>query len=357
LKRFLLIAILSAIFILVESVTWLGFLMDEIFYPAWRKTAVKAPVFIIGLPRTGSTYFHNLLCNDRGSFTSMKSWELLFAPSIVQKMLVKMLVKLDRYVNGTLSRVMVKLDRIIFIKNEPIHNTSFFNYEEDDYLFLHIFSALILIFFFPRARHLHSLIRFDDEVSSRKKRILMAFYSCCIRKHLYYAGKERTYLAKGPQHSARIGSLNRAFPDCRLIYMIRQPERTIPSSISMFVNFSKMYMTNVDTMDINNHAFEMADYWYHHPLQVFNRLPRSRYFIIVYDDLIKNARDTVLSVYDHFGIVPSMGFEEFLEGELSKSFGSLHRYSSEKFGLTDSELKLRYLGIYEEYLQRARNRN
>jgi len=63
-KRFLFLVLLIFIFITVESINMTCLFLDNILFPAWRKTVIKAPVFIIGMPRTASSRLQSILCED-----------------------------------------------------------------------------------------------------------------------------------------------------------------------------------------------------------------------------------------------------------------------------------------------------
>jgi len=89
-----------------EIINWLCLLLDEIFYRSYKKTEIDSPVFIIGMPRTGSTYLHNLLCNDMERFTSMKLWEMLFCPSVLQKKMARLLFSSPSFMNSFIMRGM-----------------------------------------------------------------------------------------------------------------------------------------------------------------------------------------------------------------------------------------------------------
>ena len=80
----------------LELTNWTCLLLDVVLFPAYRHTAVTRPVFIVGFPRSGTTYLHRLLDNDHDQFTSLKLWEIIFAPSILQKKFFRLLGKLDR---------------------------------------------------------------------------------------------------------------------------------------------------------------------------------------------------------------------------------------------------------------------
>ena len=58
-------------------------LMDNIFFN-YQKIKINKPLFIIGFPRSGTTFLHKMLLKDT-QFTTPQLWELIFAPSILQK--------------------------------------------------------------------------------------------------------------------------------------------------------------------------------------------------------------------------------------------------------------------------------
>ena len=79
----------------MEITNRLGFFLDGILFPGFRKTEVKAPLFIVGYPRSGTTFLHRLLGKDEEHVSHMKTWELFLAPSIIQKKILKFLGDMD----------------------------------------------------------------------------------------------------------------------------------------------------------------------------------------------------------------------------------------------------------------------
>ncbi len=94
-KRMLVMLILFPLYILIELANWLGFLLDEIIFPGYRRQTVNTPVFIVGVQRSGTTFLHRLMDRDNINFTSMKLWEIIFAPSVIQKKVFNMIGVLD----------------------------------------------------------------------------------------------------------------------------------------------------------------------------------------------------------------------------------------------------------------------
>ena len=60
-KRFGVLLIVAGLYCLAEITAWIGFLLDSIFFSGYRDQPVRKPVFIIGPPRSGTTFLQRLL--------------------------------------------------------------------------------------------------------------------------------------------------------------------------------------------------------------------------------------------------------------------------------------------------------
>ena len=68
-RRFILMILFFVVIVFMQTFMLLFRLLDEVFYPNYRKTKLKDPVFIISNPRSGTSYLHRLLCLDEDRFT------------------------------------------------------------------------------------------------------------------------------------------------------------------------------------------------------------------------------------------------------------------------------------------------
>ncbi len=358
-KRILLLMALTIIFILVEMINCFCFLLDEIIYPNWRKTSIRKPLFIVGMPRTASTWLHKTLFSDSEQFTSMKSWEILFAPSIIQKRACNLLGKFDRRFNGILSKPIKKLDNFLFRDYRPGHPTSFFDIEEDDIVLIHILSNMFLIFQFPNSKRLRDLAWFDLRLPEKMKKRIMWFFKACIQKHLFVYGNGRTYLSKSPCHTPKIQSLKATFPDSRFICTFRHPEQAIPSALSLFFRYFKIFHNHVEISNATRQTLQMADHWYAYPLKVFSDWPSEDYLLLNYNHLVEAPETTIFKIYQHFGLSLSDEFRQklFTENKKSKTYKSNHIYSVSEFGITEIEIQERYRQLYEQYLKSSHDGN
>ncbi|MBV8862130.1 MAG: sulfotransferase, partial [Mycobacterium sp.] len=75
------------------SATTLG--LDHLFYPSHRKQPIDRPIFIIGNPRSGTTFLHRLLVGA-GGMAAFELWEMLFPAITARKLLGRVVPRLNR---------------------------------------------------------------------------------------------------------------------------------------------------------------------------------------------------------------------------------------------------------------------
>jgi hypothetical protein len=141
----------------------IGFYLDNLLFPRWKETIVKNPLFLIGNARSGTTWLHRVITeSDVKTFTTFKTWEMLFAVSITWRVLFHLLYILDQRICFGLWLKMVNTLEYILVGNIAIHPIGFEKAEEDEWLMIHIGLAQLLLFFFPSSSEMmNSLILFD----------------------------------------------------------------------------------------------------------------------------------------------------------------------------------------------------
>ncbi|MCD6585841.1 MAG: sulfotransferase, partial [Desulfobacteraceae bacterium] len=102
------------------TVTTLFF--DFVLFPKFRKVKVKSPVFIIGHPRSGTTFIHHLF-TQAGDMAAFTTWQLLF-PAITARKIVKPIV-----------RFLTRKHSVVLIPEEAGHQIALDSVEEDEMLF------------------------------------------------------------------------------------------------------------------------------------------------------------------------------------------------------------------------------
>ncbi len=313
------------------------FLLDEIFFRSYHSISVEDAVFIVGPPRCGTSLLLDLL-NHSDEITSMKLWELHYAPSISQKKLFLLMGKIDRFFGSPLYKIHAKLNEKIFGEFLKIHDTSLFHFEEDAMLFYHSANSPFYLFFFPFQELKTPFLDFDYSATDKYKTKYMNFYKKCIRKHLYVFGKNKLYLSKNPLFSAYTQTLKEYFPNARFIFMTRTPYKVAPSAISLST-FYKGYTNYVTTEDIKNALLKMLQMQYTYPHELLNFDDRKHNAMIQFENLVSDTKSTVENLLDQFGL----NCPDKLRSKLSerskkeKKYISQNRYSLDKYNITQAE--------------------
>jgi hypothetical protein len=305
------------------------------------------------MPRSATTLCYSLLTADSQNFSSMKLWEILFAPSVIQKKFLLLVKKIDALINSPLYKSLKRFDRFFFRGIEDIHPISLFNYEEDDYLFTHVFTTLSVNFIFPDNKRILLLKQFDEKISERGKRFLMRYYLNCIKRHLFVFGGGKRYLAKSPTHSSKIRTLLRYFPESRFIYMLRDPYYTIASTVCLFRRMKNFFCVEMEIEAIIPQIIMLADTWYGYPLISCKPLLGKSIFVLPFNELTKNSIRAVELIYFYLGLELSNDYKKFLKhaDALSKRHKTTNHYTPEEFGLNEQVISKRYHFIYEDYFK------
>jgi len=88
LRRALVLLVGMPAFLFVQLVHTVCLLLDDVLFPRYRRVTVGKALFITGIPRSGTTALHRTIATNRRRYTTLTTWEALFAPSIVQRRLI-----------------------------------------------------------------------------------------------------------------------------------------------------------------------------------------------------------------------------------------------------------------------------
>ncbi|WP_448382551.1 sulfotransferase [Desulfosoma sp.] len=322
------------------------FLLDNLFFPDWRCHAIKRPVFIIGPPRSGTTFLHRLLALDNKTFYCFRTWEIIF-PAVIQKRVMRWLNALT---GNRVAAVFRRLEQSLFKEFNKMHPVGLFEPEEDDYLFLHIFSGHDLIWIFPFPE-LEAYLRFDERLSKADRERIMRFYRRCIQRQGYYLQHHGTYLSKAPASSARIRSLLETFPDAKILYLVRNPLEVIPSMINLAHHVWKKVAGMEGDFPLQEQIYDTLKYYYTYPISFAKQNPQADLVFVSYEELVSKPKDVVHKIYESLGLSMSEAFSRQLEAEDAKARGytSRHKYDLDSM-LIGRERILEDLGdIFEQF--------
>ncbi|HMA67525.1 MAG TPA: sulfotransferase, partial [Desulfosalsimonadaceae bacterium] len=311
-RRFVIMAGLFPVLFIAQSMHWLGFMLDEVFFRGYRSVEVRAPVFIVGVPRSGTTFLHRLLARDKDRFTTCCLWELILAPSVCERKFWLGLGRLDQFFGAPFSRLLGWLEQRVFGSLDNIHRISLSAEEEDYFLLVPVFACFLLILPFPFFDELGGLAFFDDHYCDAEKDRIMGFYKSCLKKHLYVRGTQKTFLSKNVAFSPMIHALSRTFPDSRIIGTVRNPVNAVASHISSMMAGAAVFDNDIRGHEFRDQMIAVQRYAYTHILDTLPAAGGQSPAVVRMEDLQNALAPTVSAVYEQLGFSMTRDFEAYI---------------------------------------------
>ncbi len=295
--------------------------------PEIRQQPVERPLFVLGLPRTGTTFLYNLLTQDAAA-RPLLFWETATPsppPTPETRSTDPRIARAMKTVNS-LNRMIPSL--------ASIHTFDARGPEECLGLLMNTF---LCPFFRGRIAPYWDWLfaRPDAEVDAA-----YAEYQSQLQL-LQWKVRGEHWILKCPAHLYGLGSLLKTFPDAAVVQLHRDPAQVVPSLCSLSFAMDSLYYAERDPQEVGRRMFSVLSRMFARGRAGREQHPAHRVMDVRYEDLIADPYAVVRSVYDRFGYRWSGAVETPLRGYLeqnSRQDRPKHRYSLDDFGLTPSDV-------------------
>lgn len=336
-QRLLLFVLLWAGMGLLTLLHLLGFAADEVLFRRYRSVVVRQPVFIVGVPRSGTTFLQRLLAEDT-RFTSLTLWECLLAPSISERYVWSFLGRLCAPVRRGLSRWRWRaLER-----RHPLGWTE----PEEDFLLLFYRGACFLpALICPRSDAYWRLAFFDQTVGAAERKSLMGFYHRCLQRHLYFHGTDKRLLSKNPSFTPMVDSLRGEFPDARFIACARNPAEALPSQLSSLAPALALAGQTPGEALVRERLTTILHHYYRR-LNGWRAAPDV--WLLPLEELPRLLKGGLRELYAFVGQPLPIDVERRVRvvGDKRNRQPSTHRYRAVQFGLNEARLRHHFADVW-----------
>lgn len=301
LQRLLVLCVFLPLLIALQLVHWIGFLLDEILFRGYRRIDIRQPVFILGTPRSGTTFMHRLVALHGGT-TTFSTWECLLAPSISERYLWQAVAALDRLLGRPAGRLAGWIGRQLFAWLDDVHPLALSAPEEDYFALLPVLSCFLLVVPFPEADWLWRLARFDRDVDAEERRQLLGWYRRCLQKHLYFHGRDRVLVSKNASFAGMAASLVEAFPDARLIICERDALAVIRSQFRALRGGMKLFAIQENDSRFRSNLLDSLSFYYQNLDRIEAALDPGRVIRVPLWTLSEDPRSVLGRIGERFGL-------------------------------------------------------
>ncbi|MEU1431220.1 sulfotransferase [Nocardia sp. NPDC005746] len=298
--------------------------------PAYAETKVTRPIFVTGLPRTGTTALHRLLAADP-QHQALEMWLADFPQPRPPR---------DTWADNPVYQAVDK-----GFAQHRIENPEFMG--------VHYMTA-------AEVEECWQLLRQTVKSISYESLAYLPTYSEWLRKQdwtdaytrhkqnlqLIGLGDERRWVLKNPSHLFALDALMKVYPDALIIQTHRDPVTIVGSSCSLSEQATAGWSTTFVGEKIGSSQLEL----WSRGLREFNaaraRYNPDQFLDIEFDELRADPFATVEKIYSKFGLdyTDSARSSMTTLDEESKSGDRkpVHKYSLADYGLTEDQVRAEF---------------
>jgi hypothetical protein len=209
--------------------------------PGILEQPIVAPIFITGLPRSGTTFLHKLLCEDPAN-RAVLCWETIFplpAPGTMARSPEARAAKVDRQL-AAFARIAPEMPKM-----HPIDARS---PQECSEIIAHVFRSL-------RFDTTHHVPRYRDWMDRTGFVEAFRFHKRFLQ-HLQHRKGPGPWVLKCPDHVFALDALREVYPDARIVIMHRDPIEVLRSVTRLTEVLRKPFTRRIDRLQIGRQVSE-----------------------------------------------------------------------------------------------------
>lgn len=306
--------------------TLLHFDEVEAASPGVLARPIRAPVFITGMPRSGTTFLHRLILQDPGTI-GPRLFQLVYPYAAQASPLGTALRK--RWVSLQLA-----LFRMIAPEFHALHPVAVDAPEECTDITAHVFRSL----------RFDALYRVPSYNSWLERNGFLDAYRFHRRflQHLDAQLPDRRWILKSPDHVFALDDIRKVYPDAHLVLVHRDPVRVLASVARLTEVMRRPFTRSIDRVEIGR---EVSASWINGAERMSGLSASGAVLHLHYRQIIANPLDAVRAVYRHCGLVLSREAELSMHSWLRTGVNvkrPSRNYKLAEFGLDPQLLRERF---------------
>jgi omega-hydroxy-beta-dihydromenaquinone-9 sulfotransferase len=329
----------------LRVVVTIGLVLDVVLWPALSKFRPKSPVVIVGNPRSGTTFLHRFLVEQRIG-AGHELWQMMF-PSKALRHVVRPLLPLLEAISPARHHSTVA------------HETGLTSVETDDaaMLFRYFDGFFLYGFILAFAEEDHRGL-FEPAQRDTSKRDF-DWWERLWRTQAFGHESHRV-VAKLFSLGVRLPAFMARFPDAKILYMVRDPVEVIPSGLSLVTGvLDKRFgfwrlpeATRRRYLDRLYDAFVLLLRSFHDDW-VSGRTPQERVMIVRFDRLMTDFEGLMEEMIPFVGAprTDALASAVAQAGAEQRAFRSKHTYDADKFGIAEERIRRDCSFVYETFLR------
>lgn len=312
---------------------------DRQSLPAIAHQPIERPIFILGFPRTGSSFLHNLLSQD-SQLLVPRYWESLYPspppnPGIDCPSTQQRIATTDRDFRW-FNRINPKYKKI---------------YQYGAQAAAECIALMGASFESMRFAFTYRVPTYRQWAESQPLTHGYQFHRALLQ-HLQVNRPTARWVLKAPAHLLHLETLLTTYPDAVVVFTHRHPASTIPSITSNTYTLRQAFSGAVDPKEVGKEEMERWQLGWarSHAIRQNWPLKQSPFLDVFYEDLRQSPMTVIEAICNHAQMplaeVARTKMEQFIAENPKDALGK-HDYSLDQFGMSKSLLEQTFSGYLE----------
>jgi hypothetical protein len=309
-------------------------------HPEIRSVAVRRPLFVVGLPRTGTTLLHALLAQDPGG-RALAAWELQQPWPLdgLRAGRVDPRIKEMRWRQGFINFVVPEA--------RVVHDVEAEQPDECRLLFRNALADAWGLF--------GDVPEFQRWQLEHDMRAEYRYYRLQLQMLLWQ--RPAGYLVlKYPGHLWHLDALLETFPDACVVVTHRDPLEVVGSCCSLVALVRRALSKETDRARLGPSVLDGLVEGVARMMAVRERHDPRRFVDVTYDELTRDPLDVVQGIHDHFGLRGGEPMRRAMErwlAEHRQDRHGRHVYHLADYGLTEADVSQRFRAYSRRHLRKT----
>lgn len=306
-------------------------------HPELLERPIEKPLFVFGLPRTGTTLVINLLASDpaRRSFLRWEAYDAI-PPARPEELHAGPRFEAMEQKSQMALQYMPHIAAIHF---EHADSPT-----ECQFLMTPSFCAQVYEAQADIPSYRHWFLHEADYMPAFR------FHKRTLQALQHHAGGNWTL--KNPWHPLFLDALYETYPDAQLVMTHRDPAEVVGSCCSLIKFVRQIYSDDVDLEGIGKSFIDTFQLMIDRSDAFREKHGPDSIHDVQYADTVSDPLGTVRGIYDHFGETLSPEADAAMRAYMTdnpKGKHGKHSYSLEEYGLTKQSVRDRFSDYIERY--------
>lgn len=287
----------------------------------------KDPLFVIGLPRSGTTNLHNLFIEEFG-YNGLKYWQLASPSKRVDN------YKLDNLLRRSQTNFIFSIFKYLLPSMQEMHHVNIDTYEE-----CWIFQKNMFFCYNYVIQTDFQIL--EDYLLKKDSSFILAQYKKFLSSNRAFL--EKPFALKCPEYLLFLEDINKVFPKSKIAWVHRDPYDSILSYSPMINSTWDFFRGKTKKEEVGKYIVSLYKKMLKKAI-VDRKKINNNFYDISYNTLISNRDNLAINLKKK---IPS--FPRTVKKKNSDFYLNKHKFTSSDYKITKDEIENEFSFYYDEY--------